>query len=327
MGWARIARTYLGSGHAARGLTAREAQQLFAAVLDGGVNDLELGAVMALQHERGLTLAELSGFHAALAYHRFRLAPPSVPAHPVVIASHTGTSDEANLLPLLALSLRRLGVPVLIHGALNGGGRVTSAHVLRELGVMPCAHLAQVQARLDEHRLAYAPTALLAPGLADLLALKGHLGFDDGARLLAKVLDPFDGAALMVIAAEADRERGLLRELLRAKDCSALLLDGTEGEAFASPRRRPDLELIRAGVAECLFEAEVAPLRNAWMLPSATDAAGTAHWVRRVLDGKVPMPLPLVNQVACCLYGTGYTEDLNQAKAIVAVETGSLAAA
>jgi hypothetical protein len=46
-----------------------------------------------------------------------------------------------------------------------------------------------------------------------------------------------------------------------------------------------------------------------------------------VLRGEMPLPLPIVNQVACCLYGTGYTVDMNQAKAIAAVETGSLLAA
>jgi hypothetical protein len=39
------------------------------------------------------------------------------------------------------------------------------------------------------------------------------------------------------------------------------------------------------------------------------------------------MPVPIANQLACCLYGTGYAQDLNQAKAIAAVETGSLAVA
>jgi hypothetical protein len=33
-----------------------------------------------------------------------------------------------------------------------------------------------------------------------------------------------------------------------------------------------------------------------------------------------------VNEVACCLYGAGLTDDLNQAKAIVAVEAHSFAA-
>jgi hypothetical protein len=45
------------------------------------------------------------------------------------------------------------------------------------------------------------------------------------------------------------------------------------------------------------------------------------------LIGEAPVPLPIVNQLACCLYASGYTSDMNQAKAIVAVETGSLAAA
>jgi hypothetical protein len=34
--------------------------------------------------------------------------------------------------------------------------------------------------------------------------------------------------------------------------------------------------------------------------------------------------IPLINQIACCLYGADY--DINLAKAIVAIETGSLAA-
>jgi len=36
------------------------------------------------------------------------------------------------------------------------------------------------------------------------------------------------------------------------------------------------------------------------------------------------VPHPLVNQLACCLYAAGYTEDMNQAKAIAAVEAGGL---
>jgi len=31
-----------------------------------------------------------------------------------------------------------------------------------------------------------------------------------------------------------------------------------------------------------------------------------------------------VNQLACCLYVSGYTDDMNQAKAIAAVEAGGL---
>ena len=37
-------------------------------------------------------------------------------------------------------------VPVLVHGMLNGDGSIASAYVFRELGIMPCASLAQAQA-------------------------------------------------------------------------------------------------------------------------------------------------------------------------------------
>lgn len=326
MSWARAVRKLLDDASDVDPFSEHDAYQLLAAMLDDGIETLEQGAVLALLQARGVTLPQLLGFCRALSERRFRLAVPPAPVRPVVFSSHAGTHDEPNLLPLLALVLQRLGVPVLLHGALNGGGRIATAHVLRELGVMPCAHLAQVQMALDERKLAFAPTAVLAPGLADLLALKSRLGFDDLAQLLAKLLNPFDGEALLVVAAGLDGERGLLREFLRAYDCNALLLDGTEGEAFANPRRRPELEYVRAGTADLLFEAEAGPIRHLGALPSGGDAASTARWIRRALDGEAPLPLPLVNQLACCLYGAGYTDDLNQAKAIVAVETGSLVA-
>lgn len=326
MSLASLIRKLLDEG-AGDSFSERDAYQLFAAVLDDGIETLELGAVMTLLEARGVTFSQLLGFGSALNERRFCIAAPVALVRPVVLSSHAGTLAEPNLLPLLALVLQRLGVPVLVHGALNGDGRVATAHVLRELGVMPCASLTQVQMRLDEQKLAFVPTAVLAPGLADLLALKSRLGFDGLARLLAQLLNPFEGVALLVVAANSAKERRLLKEFLCACDCNALLLEGTEGEAFANPRRRPELEYIHAGTADLLFEAEAGQFQSAAASPSPADPASTARWIRRVLDGEAPLPLPLVNQLACFLYGAGYTDDLNQAKAIVAVETGSLVAA
>jgi anthranilate phosphoribosyltransferase len=59
-------------------------------------------------------------------------------------------------------------------------------------------------------------------------------------------------------------------------------------------------------------------------LPDAADAASTAKWIRRVMDKEIALPKPIANQLACCLYASGYAEDFNQAKAIVAVEATGL---
>jgi len=56
-------------------------------------------------------------------------------------------------------------------------------------------------------------------------------------------------------------------------------------------------------------------------LPEECDAKTTAAWIRATLEGEHPIPLPLINQLACCLYGTGYCGDFAQAKAVAAVKS------
>ena len=48
-------------------------------------------------------------------------------------------TDNPRHCRALALLLQRFGVPVLVHGLIEGYGRVTSAHIFRELGVLPVA--------------------------------------------------------------------------------------------------------------------------------------------------------------------------------------------
>jgi anthranilate phosphoribosyltransferase len=168
---------------------------------------------------------------------------------------------------------------------------------------------------------------VLVPGLAHLLSLRSRLGFGGFAERLARFVDPFPGVSLIVVAACDESERAMLRDVLHESAGAFLLLETSHGEAFADPRRRPALELVRDGARELLFAAEAAPLRPAANVPSSSDARETAAWIQGILRGEMPMPLPVVNQVASCLYGAGYTVDMNQAKAIAAVQTGSLLAA
>jgi len=311
-----------------RDLDERDARELMAAMLDAGIGELELGAALALLERKPVTLPELLGYFTALVQRCSRLRAPAARARPVIFACYHGVRSHPHLLPLVALTLQRLRVPVLVHGALDGGGGVAAAYVFRELGVLPCASLTLAQSQLDEGKLVFVPTAVLAPGLAELLALRGRLGFGGLAQGLARLLAPFEDGALNVVAANPMLASGLLREFLAACGLTALLLEGTEGEPFADPRRRPLIEYVTStGDCRLLFEAEGAALKQPATLPSAVDAQSAAAWIRRAMAGEVPLPLPLANQIACCLYGAGYTEDMNQAKAIVAVETGSLAAA
>jgi anthranilate phosphoribosyltransferase len=327
MSYASVIRELVRAERGARDLGDDEARRLFGAVLDGGVPELELGALLAALAIRGESTQELMAFHEALRARVHRLAAPEREVRPVVLPAYGGARSRPNLTPLVAALLQRVGVPVLVHGTLEGHGRIATAYILRELGVLPCATLAQAQAALDRDKLAFVPTAVLAPGLADLLALRARLGTRTTAHLMAKLIDPFGGAGLRVVCSMQADHLDRLREVLIGSGERALLLRGTDGEPYADPHKRPRIEYVDDGRAETLFEQESAMVEGLAGLGAATDARATATYIRKALDGHAPMPLPIINQLACCLYASGFTTDFNQAKAIAAVQTHSLAPA
>jgi anthranilate phosphoribosyltransferase len=304
----------------ARDLTLEEAHQLYGAMLDGGVPELEMGAIVIALRLKGESADEMIGFLGAANERVHALRRPPGRCRPVVIPSYNGARKGANLTPLLALLLQRFGVPVLVHGLIEGYGRVTSAQIFREFGLMPCASASQAQQTLDEGNIAFLPLSAISAGLNDQLSLRSRLGLRNSAHSLVKMLDPFRGEGLLLAAATHPDYLDSMREVLNAQGIHALLLRGTEGEPVANPKRRPRLEYLHDGLSEILFEAEHDSLKALPSLPESCDAKATTEWMRRVLAGEFALPSPLANQLACCLFASGYADDFNQAKAIVAVE-------
>lgn len=315
----------LGRGReGARDLSAEEARQLYGAMLDGGVPELELGAIAIALRVKGETIEEILGFLAAANERLNTVRKPPTRVRPVVIPSYNGARKGANLTPLLALMLHRFGVPVLVHGLIEGFGRVTTAQIFREFDLMPCTSPSMAQQALDDHGLAYVPLSVLSPGLANQLALRSRLGLRNSAHSLVKMLDPFAGEGLLLAAATHPEYLDMMRDVQAALGAHALLLRGTEGEPFANPKRRPRLEYLHDGQCETLFEAEHESLRSLPHLPETCDVQATAVWMRQVLCGELTLPAPIANQLACCLFASGYADDFNQAKAIVAVDGSGL---
>lgn len=297
-----------------------EAELLYGAILDGGVPELELGAILLALRMKGESPAEMLGFLRAAEARVFRLLRPASVLRPVVLPTYNGARKSANLTPLLALLLQRFGVPVVLHGLLEGYGRVTSAQILRELGTMPAATQSQAQQQLEQKGLVFVPLHALAPGLAEQLALRSRLGLRNCAHSLVKMLDPFQGEAVLLAAATHPPYLDLMRDILVRKQQTALLLRATEGEPYANPKRRPRLELIQNGAAQIIFEAEHDSLKALPLLPEDLGAGATARWTLEVLEGRQPLPQPVANQLALCLHAAGAAPDLAQAKALVAVE-------
>jgi anthranilate phosphoribosyltransferase len=292
-----------------------------------GLAEMEVGAFIAYSHGRQASLAELLGLQRALAERVARLRPPQRDLRPVLIPTYCGTVSHLNLTALVALLLQRYEIPVLLHGTLESRGGVATAYVLREFNILPSASARLAQTNMDRDLLAFAPTAALSPGLAQLLAVRIRLGLSNQDYVAPMLLDPFAGQCVYLANVADVAQADVLRELYRSMGQTTLMFCGTEGEPFVDPVRRPALELIADGANTTLFDSENGPGHAASRMPRKVDLAATVKWIKQALAGKVAIPHPILNQLACCLFASGYTKDMHQAKAIAAMSAGGLVAA
>lgn len=304
-------------GEDARDLAESEAYSLFADMLDGRIPALELGAVLASLRWKNESADELAGFARAL---NERVPVIELPQHRprmVVIPSYARAGKAPNLMPLLALMLARLEVPVLVHGL--AGTRSGSMDVLARLGQAPCGSLSGAQTTLNSGRCAVVPTELLNPSLDSLIRLRERMGNHNTAHLVAKLLDPAPMRSLRVICVADTQLLSRLHDMFLGTPERALLMRAPDDDSFADPMRRPRIQLFEHLSARTLFEAETGALPLTNPLPPADDIDATADCIREMLDGHRAIPQPVLNQVAACLFGSGSARDLTHAKATVSL--------
>jgi anthranilate phosphoribosyltransferase len=291
-------------------LSEETACAIYGAMLDGEVPDLELGALLIALRVKGESEAEMMGFYRAM---QQRIATFTVPVGkplPVVLPTYNGARRQANLTPLLALLLSQHGVPVLVHGVTTDQRRVTTAQVFAELGIRPSPTIEDAQQFLNEGEVVFLPVEELGPRLDVLLKLRSRLGLRNSTHTLVKLADPFHGQSVRVASVTHPEYLDRMAAFFLATRARALLLRGTEGEVYANPGRCPRILYFNDGREEVLVEREEGSISVVPQLPESMDATVTANWIRRALAGEVPIPQPILTQVACCLYACGAVKTL-----------------
>jgi anthranilate phosphoribosyltransferase len=288
----------------ARSLSRDDARQLYAAMLDGRVSDLELGAILLAMRIKGESIDELAGFLDAAETSFERLDAPYGRYAPVVIPTYNGARHMANLTALLAFLLARAGVPVLVHGVLHDPNRVTTAEVLQELGIAPSPSIAHAEACFARHVPAFMTIDVLAPRMAHLLSLRRILGVRSSTHTLVKILQPFAQPALRLSSYTHPEYLELLTTYFTTAAPhelgDAFLMRGTEGETVANAKRAQQIEWFHQGMRTTLVEKQTAT-DEVPPLPAQRDAATTAAWIREALDGRQPIPAPIAEQVEHCM--------------------------
>lgn len=302
-----------GKNHA-RDLDFDTARGLYTRMLEGDVPDLELGGILIALRIKGEGEAEMLGFYEAMQQRTMRLTPPVAKPMPIVIPSYNGARKQANLTPLLAILLHKLGFPVVVHGVSEDPTRVVSETIFALLGIEATHHAGQAQARLDGHQPVYIPVSALCPPLEKQLALRWIMGVRNSAHTLAKLATPFEkDAALRLSSVSHPEYVSRVGKFFSDIGGRGLLMHGTEGEVYANPQRCPQINLIDAQGSRVIYERqnELADV----VLPAAKDAETTAKWIERCLAGSEPVPQSIKIEMACCLVATGESETLESALA------------
>jgi anthranilate phosphoribosyltransferase len=278
----------------ARALSREQAAEMFGQILDGAASDLEIGAFCLAMRIKGETPEEMCGFLDATQQRltKIQICPTPNGSVPVVIPSYNGARKLPVLTPLLALLLAREGLPVLMHGTPTEDRRVFTSEVLVALGI-PALLTLQPLAAGD---VGFYPTALLHSGLQRLLDVRRVVGLRNPAHSLVKLMQPCAGPQVLVTSYTHPEYAESMQQVLCRMQATALLIRGTEGEAIADPRRLPKMQCIAQGQVQEEVPQQAGSLTQLPEMPPC-DAASTASYIRAVLNGTLPVPLPIAQQV------------------------------
>lgn len=298
-----------GKNHA-RDLDQETARALYTHMLNGDVPELEMGGILIALRIKGEGEAEMRGFYEAMQAQTFRLTPPIARPMPIVIPTYNGARKQANLTPLLALLLNKLGFPVVVHGVSADPTRVLTETIFELIGINPTLHAGQAQAKLEGQQPVYIPVSALCPALEKQLDMRWRMGVRNSAHTLAKLATPFEeDAALRLSSVSHPEYVTRVASFFADIGGKGLLMHGTEGEAYANPQRCPQLTLIdKQGTRVVLERGEDSGAEV--VLPTAKDAETTARWTERCLAGSEPVPRSLKLQMACCLLATGEVDSV-----------------
>ncbi len=288
----------------ARDMSRDDARAIYAALLDGRVSDMEMGAFLIGMRIKGESVAEIAGFLDAAEASFERIVAPVSDYAPVVIPSYNGSRQMPNLTPLLALLLAREGVPVLVHGVSTDPGRVTTAEILQVMGYRPAVHQHDIAGAFERHAPAFIPIEALAPKLHGLLQVRRVLGLRNSTHTLVKIMQPFEQPALRLVSYTHPEYLTMLTDYFStqapAERGDVFLMRGTEGETVANAKRAQAVTWFHNQRATELIERQQ-PVDEMPPLPSSSDSTTTAAWTADALQGKQAIPAPIADQVAQCL--------------------------
>ena len=222
----------LGKGkRGARGLTREEAREAMGLLLDGKVEEVQLGAFLMLLRHKEESAEELAGFTEAV---RARLPATGI-AVDLDWPSYAGKKRHLPWYLLAAKALAASGVRILLHGGgAHTAGRLYSEQLLEQLQIPCCASWDEVAKALDRGNIAFIPLGAWMPRLQHMIDLRNTLGLRSPIHSLARVLNPL-GARCVLQSIFHPGYQAIHRDASVLLGDHAIVIKGDGGEIEVNP--------------------------------------------------------------------------------------------
>jgi len=222
----------LGKGkRGARDLTREEACEAMGMLLDGKVEDTQLGAFLMLLRHKEESAEELAGFTEAV---RERIQAPTI-AVDIDWPTYAGKKRHLPWYLLAAKCLARNGVRILMHGGgAHTAGRMYTEQLLDLLGITRCEDWETVAATLDRGEVAFMPLGAWMPVLQRMIDQRNVLGLRSPIHSLARILNPL-GAHCGLQSIFHPGYQANHRQASRLLCATALVIQGEGGQLEVTP--------------------------------------------------------------------------------------------
>jgi len=186
----------LGKGKkGSRSLSEEEAFTAMSMILDGEVEDLQLGAFLMLLRVKEESAEELCGFVRAV--HERTLAPKNLKVD-LDWSSYAGKRRHLPWFIFSILLLSDAGYKTFIHGASgHTANRLYTENFLSLLGFKPASNWKEVEEQINKLGFSYLSLAHISPRLAEMINMRNTLGLRSPVHSLSRLINPLNAETIL----------------------------------------------------------------------------------------------------------------------------------
>jgi anthranilate phosphoribosyltransferase len=299
-------------------LTRAEARALFAALVDGALDEAAIAAMLVALRMKGETADELIGAASAL-----RAADVDFPRPDYLFADSCGTggdgSGSINVSTAVALVAAAAGLPVAKHGNRSFSSRCGSADVLEMLGAKLDLDPKRAREILDDTGFCFLFAPNYHPGLRHAGPVRRRLKVRTVMNLLGPCLNPAEPPVQLLGVADPSLLDKIALTLKSLGVQQALVVHGSGLDEVALHGPTEAVRLHDGEIERLTISPEDAGLTRAPIeISKGGDAEENAQRLKLLLQGGAPKPeteLVAINAGAL-LMTAGLAENIRDATGV-----------